>query len=89
LVIVPSSEIKGAIMAGDLVKVEAYQDDGGSWILHEVELSSGDGDDDRSDDDMSDGDDDGEDDSDDDGEDDSDDDGDDDRSDDDDDDDDD
>jgi hypothetical protein len=80
LVIVPSSEIKGAIMAGDLVKVEAYQDDGGSWILHEVELSSGDGDDDRSDDDMSDGDDDGEDDSDDDGEDDSDDDGDDDRS---------
>jgi hypothetical protein len=56
LVVTSATEIKGLIIVGDRVKVHAYRDTAGNWILREVEKarSSDDGRDDRSSDDRSD-----------------------------------
>jgi hypothetical protein len=52
LLLTPATQIKGQIMLGDRVKVHAYQDAAGNWMLREVEPARvDDRDDDRDDDD--------------------------------------
>jgi len=40
------TEVKGDIVVGDMVKVEASQNDDGVWIAREIELADDDDDDD-------------------------------------------
>jgi hypothetical protein len=54
LLLIPGSEIKGQIAVGDRVKVHAFQDADGNWILREVELTVSDDMEDDMDDDLGD-----------------------------------